>query len=127
MRVCPKCDYIDDAYWKHVKYSYYIDSCSYDNFKIMFPDLAKNILRERLVDDEHYVYRITKTNDWIERKAKIDFVGKTWSDICEASKAPTSNKRLKMHGAKRKTHIHDLYDCWQRLNPNQTKLFEVTQ
>jgi len=79
MRVCPKCKYIDPPYWKHVKYSYWIDSCSLENFKVLHPKLAKKLTKPcSVVEDEDYLYRLVKNGDWVERKAKVDFVGSGW-------------------------------------------------
>ena len=87
MRVCPKCGYIDPPHWKHVKYSYWIDSCSLENFKILHPTLAKRLKKAgAIVEDKLYIYRLVRNGDWVERKAKIDFVGGGWSDLTEAHK-----------------------------------------
>lgn len=90
MRICPHCEYVDPLYWKHVKYSYYIDSCSFENFKLLKPELAKRLALKHgsTIEDKHYVYRITKDGYWIERKAKIDFIdikNKNWRDGTEKS------------------------------------------
>lgn len=114
MRVCPKCGYIDPPYWKHVKYSYYIDASSLENFKLLCPELAKRIAREKVVSDEHFIYRLCKKGTWVERKAKVDFVGETWSDKCEKH-----DGRLKWKRAKDQ---HDFYRDWQKEHPAQKKL-----
>ena len=87
MRVCPKCKFIDPPHWKHVKYSYWIDSCSLENFKILYPTLAKQLRHGGdTIEDEDYVYRFMNNEEWIERKAKVDFIGKGWSDGTENGK-----------------------------------------
>ena len=109
MRVCPKCGYIDPPEWKHTRYSYWIDDCSFENFKILFPDLAKIIkCKGSQIDDKYYVYRHTLSKEgWVERKAKIDFVGKGWSDGTERYISPWGEGKKRF-----------------RLHPNQKKLFE---
>jgi len=89
----------------------------------MHPDLAERIIKERVVDDELYVYRVTKENIWVERKAKVDYGDQSWSDKCERH-----DPRLKWkHGSKtRKTkdQQHNHLTVWNKWHPSQTKLFE---
>lgn len=109
MRVCPKCGFKDPPEWKHVRYSYWIDSCSFDNFKILNPLIASQLTKPTAeVEDEHYVYRLCRNGDWVERKAKIDFVLDGWSDGTERYISP-------YQGDKNFRWTH-----------NQTKLFEFS-
>ena len=112
MRVCPECGFVDPPYWKHVKFSYFIDSCSLENFKILHPDLAKRIVKEREVDDKLYVYHLDKKNQWVLRKAKVDYGAKSWSDKCEKG-----DKRIKIR-------LRDKEQYWNRFAPQQKKLME---
>jgi len=117
MRVCPKCKYVDHPAWKHTKYSYYIDNCSYENFKILYPQLAKLLTKKgSILEDEDYVYRRTCSKEgWVERKAKIDFVGNGWTDGTEAY--PHIMKWAKTSEASTR---------WLKYHPCQTKLSEET-
>lgn len=114
MRVCPKCGYIDEPCWLHVKYSYYIDSCSFENFKLVLPELVDKMQKERIVTDKDNAYRLTKDNHWVERKALVDYGGQSFSDKCErGDRIP----RLKKS-------VHDTAKYWQLVPPSQTKLLE---
>lgn len=110
MRVCYKCGYQDHPAWKHVKYSYWIDSCSFENFKILHPELASRLTKiGAITEDEYYVYRLCRNGDWIERKAKVDFIGEGWSDKTERYISPWQGDKN-----------------FRKWHPNQTKLLEVS-
>jgi len=64
-----------------------------------------------MLDDALYVYRITKDNHWIERKAKVDYGDKSWSDKCEKHRPPVHD-------------LHDLRGDWFKFSENQKKLGE---
>jgi very-short-patch-repair endonuclease len=73
MRVCPHCGYQDPRYWKHAKWSYHIDTCNWESFKIEYPELAISLKRGGdLTEDKDYVYRITKNMHVVQRKAEIE-------------------------------------------------------
>jgi len=113
MRVCPKCGYVDEPYWLHTKFSYYIDQCRYENFRLMFPQLAEQIFKERKVQDANYVYRLSKNNRVVMRKALIDY-GLTFADLCE--KGDFNPKKDKPS---------DVRGYWNREPPTQKKLLDV--
>jgi len=79
MRVCPKCGYIDPPYWKHVKFSYFVDSCSLENFSLLFPNLAEKITDDMVFDGINY-YRLIKSGFWVLRMAKIDVIEKPFGN-----------------------------------------------
>jgi len=90
----------------------------------MFPTLSKQLLKAKIAEDEHYVYRITAKQSppfWVERKAKIDFtIG--WSDAVEKFKGIRHKPTI----ARRKGSIPKPIDYvrqWGKLHPNQRKLF----
>lgn len=50
-----------------------------EDFKTMNPELHKQLMAGvKLVEDENYVYRMTKTKRHVERKAKVDY-GYQWN------------------------------------------------
>jgi len=116
MRQCPKCGHIDPPYWKHVKFSYFIDSCSLENFKILHPRLAKRIKKEREVDDKLNVYHLDKKNRWVLRKAKVDYGDKSWTDKCEKHDPRLVEGKMK--------RLRDLEKYWNKFSPKQKKLLE---
>jgi len=67
-----------------------------------------------MLDDALYVYRITKDNHWIERKAKVDYGDKSWSDKCEKH-----DPRLKWKHVK---NLHDFRGDWFKFSENQKRL-----
>ena len=74
MRVCPKCGYIDPAHWKHVRFSYHIDSCNWETFQTEYPELAKNLTKGgAITEDKDYYYRLTKNKIVVLRKAKVEW------------------------------------------------------
>lgn len=92
MRVCPKCEYVDPSYWRHSRYSYFIDFTEYENWLAMgFPEIEKGGKWE----DKLYVYRRMKKHGNVERKAKIDY-GYQWNVPMEHHKP------------------RDLRKCWKR-------------
>ena len=124
MRVCPKCGYIDPPEWKHIPFSYYLDGCAFEEFKLIKPNLASQIING-LVDDDIYVYRLSKNKRWVQRKAKIDYDAEFGRARFE--KTPSTNggmnklrKRSKFDGQKR-----DIMISWFKLHPNQRRLLEI--
>jgi hypothetical protein len=126
MRVCPCCGYQDPPYWKHVKWSYYIDSCSLESFNIVKPELYAQLLKEGFAEDKNYIYRVSKAKRgtgipfWVQRKAKIDLtIG--WDDACEKFEhlkgRKTKVKYGKYHGVPK-----DFLKDWTKFHPNQKKL-----
>lgn len=121
MRVCPKCGYCDPPHWKNVKYSYYIEAITAENFKLLHPKMSELIEKEVVVDDEYYCYRLTKNKRWVERKAKVDFLELgNWTDGCEKHQAKIDWKQL---GHK---DWHFFHRDWDKIHPEQTKIDEVT-
>jgi len=122
MRVCPKCKYVDPPYWKHVKYSYWIDSCSRGNFSLLHPTLAKQLKKASdTAEDDLYVYRLTRNETTVERKAKVDFLdGFGWTDGTEKHEHfPSKPKSPWMHDNPQKRP-----KLWQGREPYQKKLLE---
>ena len=110
MRVCPKCGYTDPPYWRHSKFSSWIDLCEYEDFKEMHPDLAQRLEDgEQNVEDKDYVYRRTKNLKRVHRKAKVDFMG-SW--VVDQEKA--------------KHQIIDTRPYWI-WNPNQRRLLDSSE
>jgi len=126
MRVCHKCGAVDPPEWKHVKWSYYIDACSFENFEMLYPNLAKTLLKEGTASDKHYAYRVTLKKEpphWVERKAKIDFT-MNWDDLCE--KFPHINKKkLRKRIVTHHEGLKDFLRHWSKIHPNQTKLLQT--
>lgn len=122
MRVCTNCGYHDSDYWKHVKWSYYIDGCSLENFKILEPQLAFNLKKGGdITEDEHYLYRLTKKGHIVLRKAKRDF-----ADLSKRNFSDESFEKFD-HYAKKKDWVQDIRPYWNRLHPSQKKLLEMTK
>ena len=126
MRVCENCGYADSPYWKHTKFSYYIDQCTAENFKIVKPKLAEKLNKPSAqTDDKNYIYYLTKTGKMVLRKAKID-IGvalSPWTDGCESGKQKWKRGRSKLPD---KHNIRDFAEHWVKHHPDQTKLFEET-
>ena len=116
MRVCPECGHIDPPEWRHSRYSYWIDFCLKEDFVKMHPKLAKELLSgEKMVEDKNYVYRKTKNDRRVERKALVDY-GYQWIIPME-----------RVHGLLGKHHDTDFRKCWNRPPKNQKKLFEMVK
>jgi len=125
MRVCPKCGHIDPGEWKHTKFSYYIDQCSYENFQVLHPKLALKLDDVgKQTEDDNYIYYRTKSGFYVLRKAKIDIglASSVWTDGLEKHHRGWPLGRSKLPD---KTQIRDLAKHWDRLNPNQKKLLEI--
>ena len=125
MRVCPKCSFIDPAYWKHVKFSYHIDSCSLEDFQREYPELSKNLKHGGdITEDKDCFYRLNKMCTFIFRKAKIEWTENSKNPF-GAEKYEKFNHQMPRHKINRK-----LKDDWpdytfRKVSPNQTKLPEV--
>ena len=104
MRVCPKCRYEDPIYWRHSRFSYWLDQTEYENFETMHPELCP-LKPTQMVEDELYVYR--RMGDRVERKAIIDYEVYGWRE----------------HMEKANHDIHDFRKHWERL-PKLTEFFE---
>ena len=115
LRVCPKCGFEDPPYWRHARFSYYIDSCRIDDFRIMKPKLAEKLKIGTTMEDEVYIYRLTKSGQYIMRKAisDIGLSSSVWTDGCE------SGGRKWRDGV---TALKDLRKYWSKFHPDQTKL-----
>ena len=98
MRVCPKCGYVDPPYWRHSKYSYWIDHIEYENFQTLHPELCP-LQPGGKIENEHYVYRRMKKSDRVERKALIDYEVYGWMEDME----------------KVDHDVHDFRKHWERL------------
>lgn len=81
MRVCkcPNCGTIitDNPYWRPSGFKWGIDFTSLENFTIMFPDLAETIKTKKWVEDELYIYHISR-NQNVSRAAKLEYDKKSF-------------------------------------------------
>ena len=76
MRVCPKCKYVDPPYWRY-SFCDQIDYTEYENFKIMHPKLAEELVRKKTIADIDEVYAYHLTKGWnVERQAILQ--NPTW-------------------------------------------------
>ena len=114
MRVCPKCGYVDPPEWKHHRWSYWIDICHIEEFKVLQLELANRLLKgEKLVEDKNYIYRLyAKGRQFVQRKALIDY-GYQWEPPMEPVNHKSPFKSKPPHFRKH----------W-KLDPNQKKLLE---
>jgi len=113
MRVCPKCHYVDPPEWRHQRWSYWIDFCTYEQFKQLYP--AIDIQPKQIVEHEDYLYRRVKNEraDVVHRKAKIDY-GTQW------------NVSMEKVLCRRNSKVMDFRRYWQKHNPSdQSRLLEV--
>lgn len=121
MRVCHRCGLIEHPAWKHVRYSYWIDSCSFENFLILHSDLAKELKQfGSETEDKYYIYRRTNDGHWVERKAKVDCMHKKWNDGTEHPISPYIQDAPYSNDKYHKT-------CKFKRSPSQRKLLEVTE
>jgi hypothetical protein len=125
MRVCPKCGCVDSPYWKHTKFSYYIDQCIYENFAVELPKLAAELNKPNShTQDVNYLYYRTKSGKIVLRKAKIG-IGVTllpWTDGCESGKQGWKRGRSKLPD---KQNIRDFAKHWVRYwDKEQCRLLE---
>lgn len=59
MKVCPRCGYKDHDYWRHSRFDYNADYCTFEEFREINPELAeklKGMKNFQPVEDEHYYY-----------------------------------------------------------------------
>ena len=119
MRVCPKCGFIDPPHWKHCKWSYYIDGITFENFKLLYPNLGLKLKRPKdITEDKDFVYRLTKTGLVVERKAKIDLQNPKELNIhLETFEKGSRHLIHNPHEAKRNR---------EKWSPSQKKLLEVS-
>ena len=76
---CPKCGTIivDDPLWRPSGFKWGVDFCSFDDFKIINPKLAKDLQDKKWVEDELYLYRRSRTNK-VYRMAKMEYTKETF-------------------------------------------------
>lgn len=111
MRVCPKCKFVDPPQWRHSRYSYWIDHCEISHFKELHPNLYEQLINgAKLVEDDDYIYRLTKNRARVERKALVDY-GYQWT--------------VPMEKANRWSGSYPDFDKKWNRNLSQKKLFEV--
>ena len=135
MRVCPKCGYVDPAYWKHVRFSYHIDSCNWETFKTEYPDLAKNLRKGGdITEDKDYYYRLTKNQIVVLRKAKIEwteFQGNPFgAEKYEKFPHTPRGKKEREHSIDNRNYWKEVMhgdSAFRKVHPKQTKLLEVTK
>lgn len=81
MRICPKCGYYESPYWRHSRFSYWIDLITLENLWEIEPKLAQELERNGRAEDKYYVYRLAgKTKRYVERKCKLDGLGDLWRE-----------------------------------------------
>jgi len=71
MRVCPKCGYEDEPYWRASAFKRYISVAHIDNILLDKPKLAKQLEDLKFAEDEFYAYHLTRFRN-VERQAKCD-------------------------------------------------------
>ena len=96
MRVCPKCGFEDPIYWRHSRFSYWLDQTENENIEAMHPELCP-LKPKQMIEDRLYVYR--RMRDRVERKAKIDYEVYGWREQME----------------KANHDVHDFRACWTRV------------
>lgn len=61
MRVCPKCKYMDPAYWRHAWHKRFTDVTRIEDLEQQNPELAEKIKENpKLYDDGLYLYKLSK-------------------------------------------------------------------
>jgi len=81
MRECPKCGYLDEPYWRHVRFRIFTDCCRLEDFATMFPDLAKRIVTEINIAHKNYIYHYVKKATMVQRIHITDSLdGKSWRE-----------------------------------------------
>jgi hypothetical protein len=117
MRVCPCCGFIDPACWKHVKFSYHIDTCNFETFKMDYPELAQKLQKGGdITEDKDNYYRLTKNKLVVMRKAKIE-----WTENNPFGAEKYERFAHTKRGKKSKEQSIDDRKYW-RVHPNQQKL-----
>jgi hypothetical protein len=120
LRVCPECGYIDPPYWLHSKFSYHIDTISFENFHRVKPELAKELTKGgAITEDKYYYYRLAKTKNRVFRKAKIEW---TESNPFGAEKYEKFNHGYPTLTKKRDRMLEVDVQLWKKAHPNQQKL-----
>jgi len=76
---CPNCGTIitDNPYWRPSGFKWGVDFTSLENFAIMFPELAEKIKTEKWVEDELYLYHISRNGN-VSRAAKLEYDKKSF-------------------------------------------------
>jgi hypothetical protein len=119
MRVCPCCGFIDPPEWKHCKYSYHIDIISRENFGLLYPELAKALKKGGdITEDKNYFYRLVKSCQVVQRKAKIEW---TEQNPFGAEKYEKFDHKTN-YKYKSSLDLEDFRSHWLKLAPNQAKL-----
>jgi len=108
MRVCPKCGYVDDARWRQDRWRWEKDWCTLEDFRVMYPKLAKELENgRRVVVDSCFAYRLRgKARHLVER---------VWVKLYEWGGNSAFGMGVAMSGEK----VHHMFD------PFQKKLFET--
>lgn len=114
MRVCPKCHYVDSAYWRY-SFMDQIDYTELENFKLLHPELVDELLRKKTIADfdEIYAYHLTKGGN-VERQAILQ--NPTWHIRWHPFGSRESHSKKKTGMSK---HLSTLYTPRR-----QRKLFE---
>jgi len=70
MRVCPKCEYVDNMLWRgSLKMG--INWMPLSDFETVHPEIAEKIRRQKFVEEGVFVYHLTKGMN-VERQAIIE-------------------------------------------------------
>ncbi len=81
MRECPKCGYVDPAYWRHPPFMPDVDYTHPEDFAIMHPDLAKKLLPKMVLEDPPYIYRRSLPS---KKSGRPGWVYRVWKPIWDA-------------------------------------------
>ena len=89
-----------------------MDGISRENFQRLYPKLAKQLRKGgALTEDEINLYRLTKTELVVERKAKVD--------VLETKRPFGAEKYEKFDHKTAKINPHDYYKAWDKWSFNQ--------
>jgi len=112
LRVCPKCKYRDHDYWRHSRYEFEADYCTFDEFEEILPSLAEQLKPKGKADpvfDELYGYFKRGNAGHVYRLEKMYFFQK-----------PNGKWITHMGAAERKKHV-------SKIPIQQSRLLEKRQ
>lgn len=58
MRVCPKCGYVEQEYWRQNRWRSNVEWTKPPEFEYNYPDLAKQLKKGIILTDEFYAYKL---------------------------------------------------------------------
>lgn len=81
MRECPNCGYKDPPYWRNVRFRLFTSCCHLEDFKLLKPKLAEQIVTEIDVCEKPYIYHLVKKANIVQRIHIDDSMdGKSWRE-----------------------------------------------